>query len=269
MLDNEMLIKIESGEISSRRKLYKIVGRSRKLLQWLNDNNILIPSKWTREMLHRELLNLRDSSSSLLANDNRNLCRVALRFYPTWNDCLLNVVGYARNRRYTAQEIEQAIPNYVKKYKQLPLREEFDGSSPKRPYFESVVNHYKVKNWTEVLGVVDLTNIKYYECRRLGRGKVYRWNGFIFLSRQEFLIGRYLHGKNIRFEKEVPYGNCSSVFDFYLPDFGVYIEYYGMETEEYKQRIKNKRKYYSGRKVIEIFKHDNTLAKLSLEVQRL
>ena len=41
LLDTNVLEKIEKGEIASRRQLYKFTGRSKKLLQWLNDNKVL------------------------------------------------------------------------------------------------------------------------------------------------------------------------------------------------------------------------------------
>lgn len=268
MLSKEILLKIENKEITSRRSLYSLVGRSKKLLQWLNDNEVLVPSVWTKEMFDFELKKL----GKIKASENWNMFRLSKRFYGTWNNALESVLSEVNQHRYThlsSEDLKQTIINYVIKYKRLPLREEFNGSSYIYPYWESIVKRLGVKKWSDIYGKIDLSNITYYNDKKHGTGRVYVFEGVVYLSHQEYLIGKYLTKNEISFEKEVPYENCNYIFDFYLKDFNVYIEYYGMGTPEYKLRIEEKRKMYNGRKVIEIFKHDNTINKLDLEVQRL
>jgi hypothetical protein len=268
MLSKELLDQIESGEITSRRQLYRIVGRSRKLLQWLNDNEILIPTTWTKEMFHREM----KKRGIYRARDDWNMVRLAQRFYGSWNNALYAIFGEVNQSRYTylsEEELKQTITDYIIKYKRLPLREEFNGSSKGRPYWEAILNRLNLSKWSDVFGVLDLSNVQYFHDKKHGLGRVYLYEGKVYLSRQEYLIGKYLTENQILFEKEVPYGNCGYIFDFYLVDYDVYIEYYGITTKEYKQRVEQKRQMYGDRKVIEIFKHDNTINKIALEVQRL
>jgi len=268
MIDNSLVNKINKGEISSRRQLYKVVGRSRKLLQWLNDNNVLVPRKWTKEKFDMELLKVDNTR----AQDNWNLVRIARRFYGTWNNALRDVLGVINQHRYnelTDEDLKQSIVRYVTKYKRLPLREEFNGRSYEFPDWESIATRLGFKKWSDVLGSIDLSSVQYYNDTKHGTGKVYIYNGITYLSRQEYLIGKFLTKRGVLFKKEVPYDNCGYVFDFKLLDHNVYIEYYGMATVDYMKRVEKKRKMYAGRKVIEIFKHDNTIGKLDLEVQRL
>lgn len=272
MLSKNILDKIESGEIKSRRQLYRKVGRSKKLLNWLNNNNILIPNKWDKGRVKSELLKLERNLGRIpRANDDPNLTARAQKYYGKWNFALNEVFGNVNQRRYdhiSDNELLDTIMKYIKKYQKLPLREEFDGSSDKRPYWEVYCNRFNVSKWSDIFGLLDLSNIKIFPNNH-GYGQVNIIEGIVFLSRQECLIGKYLIKNKINFEKEVPYGNSNHIFDFYLPDFDTYIEYYGISTEDYINRINEKRKFYSGRKVIEIFKHDNTISKLDSEVQRL
>lgn len=268
MLNKEILYKIENNEITSRRQLYKITGRSKKLLQWLNDNNILIPNVWTKEKFIYEL----KKTGKIKANENWNLYRLAKKYYGTWNKALEEVFGEVNQHRYTEltnEDLISKIRNFIIKYKRLPLREEFNGTTYDLPYYETIIKRLNVQKWSEVFKFIDLSNISYFYDNKHGTGKIIIDDDIVYFSSQEYLIGKYLKENNIKFEKEVPYKNCNYIFDFYLPNKDVYIEYYGLATKEYKQRIKEKQKKYSGRKVIEIFKHDNTIKKLALEVQRL
>lgn len=268
MLTKSILDEIESGTISSRRQLYKKVGRSKKLLQWLNDNEILIPVKWNKEMLDKEIGRLTDTR----ACSNWNLVRLAKKYYGSWNIALSNVNGTVNQHRYlhlSDSEMLETLYSFIRKFQRLPLREEFDGSTLERPYWESFVNRFHLKKWSNVFGLLNLSNITYYYDKKHGYGNVIPFNGDICLSRQEYLIAKYLVKNKIEYEKEFPYGNSNFIFDFYLPSFDVYIEYYGINTQDYKERIEEKRQFYDGRKVIEIFKHDNTVGKLASEVQRL
>lgn len=267
MLSDSVLKKIENGEINSRRKLYKITGRSKKLMAWLNENNFLMPTKWTKEAFVFEL----NKKGMIVAQEDWNLVRLAKRFYGRWNNALMDVFGEVNQHTYielTDNDLLDTIKKFVLKYQRLPLREEFDGSSLDRPYFETFTKRFKVSKWSEVLSLISLTKV-YFNSSKNSYGKTIIHNGILYFSTQEYLIGKYLEENNILFEKEVPYENCKYIFDFKLLELNAFIEYYGISTKEYKERIELKRKMYDGRKVIEIFKHDNTIKKLALEVQRL
>lgn len=199
--------------------------------------------------------------------DSRLTCAVQSAF-GSWNKGLESVYGKINQNRYSPN-VWESVSEFIKKYKRLPLREEFDGIS--YPYWEAVTRSLNVKKWSDIYTKIDISKIKYFHDSKMGTGKIHVDSaGIVYFSRKEFLIGEWLRANNITFEKEVPYENCNYVFDFYLPEYNVYIEYYGMiGYKNYSLRVQDKRKNYKGRKVIEILKSDNVLRKLSQEVQRL
>ncbi len=268
MLSKEILDEIESGKISSRRQLYKKIGRSKKLLQWLNDQNILLPMIWNKEIFEKKLLHISDTRAS----ENWNLTRLAKKYYGSWNSALANVRGNINRHTYSHLsdvDLIEKIYAFIKTFHRLPMREEFNGKHDDYPYWEAYVSRFNLKRWSDIFRLLDLSTITYYYDTKHGYGNIILFDSKVFLSRQEYLIAKYLVDQKIEYEKEVPYGNSHHIFDFYLPKFDVYIEYYGIGTSDYKKRIEDKRTFYNGRYVIEIFKHDNTVGKLALEVQRL
>lgn len=273
MLSEDILFKINNGSISSRRQLYKLVGRSRALREWLDSKSLLLPNTWTKERLDNSLLGLKKDNKSLLAKDNWNLVRVSRRFYGTWNNALQDVLGIQNQKRYsclTDEELLNTIVCFIKKNRRLPLREEFDGSSYSLPYWQTFVVRFDLEIWSDIYKLLDLTKITYFHNKKHGFGKVYIVDGVVCLSNQERLIVEYLKKQNIEFKKEVPYSEETNfTFDFYIPEFDLYVEYFGMETEDYLERIDKKRSLYGNRQVLEIFKYDNTIAKLANKVQRL
>ena len=272
MLSEQILDKINKGEIKSRRQLYRNVGRSKKLISWLNDNKILIPSKWDKGRVKSELLILEKELGRIpLPKDNDALALRAQKYYGKWDGAIKETFGIISDNRYdylSDDKLIKIIVDYIKKYQKLPLREDFDGSSDERPCWKVYCNRFNIKRWSDIFGMLDLSGIKIFKNNH-GFGKVTVLNGITFLSGQELLIGKYLFNNNFKFEKEVPYQNSNYIFDFFLTDLDVYIEYYGISTNDYIEMINEKRKFYNGRRVIEIFKHDNTIAKLDSEVQRL
>lgn len=221
-----------------------------------------------QEIVDKLLLFYKENKRLPKAEDDWELTYQAQYLFGTWNTALESVFGKVNQRTYDKDIIEE-VKKYIIKYKRLPLREEFDGIN--FPHFLSITRRLGVSKWSDIYKHIDLSDINYYNDSKHGTGKVYiDENGIVYLSRQEFLIGEWLTNNSIKFEKEVPYGNSNYIFDFYLPEKDIYIEYYGLShREEYKKRIEEKRKKYNGRKVIEIMKHDNTVKKLSHEVQRL
>lgn len=272
MLTQEIIEKINNKEIKSRRHLYKLgIRRSKKLINWLNENNLLIPKKWTKGRfeiaLKKEYKQLKRLPK---ANENHSLTDAGKRLYGSWNKALLTVLGSINQNRYdlTENSAKEVIYDFVKKNQRLPLRQEFDGNE--NPYWESITTTLNVSKWSDIFKDIDLTNISYFHNSYHGTGKLYWYNNKLYLSHKEYLIGKYLEENNIEFEKEVPYKNSNYIFDFYLPKYDVYIEYYGMSNNSNYRNILNiKRSYYNNRRVIEIFQHDNTVKKLDEKVQRL
>lgn len=270
MLTEELLEKIYSGEIDSRVKLYSIVGRSKKLRLWLDENDLLVPRWWDEQTVITRMRDFQNKNGRLpRASDDWNLTKRAQERFGSWNEAMFKAFGVYNQRRYDSysnDELLGIIRKFVKKTQRLPMRSEFDGSE--FPYFEVYTSRLGVGSWREVLVLSGVDKIKHFPHKH-GWGSMRIHNDRVYLSHQEFLIGKYLDENKIEFEQEVPYGNSNHVFDFYLPEYDVYIEYYGIREQDYLDRIETKRSLYGTRKVIEIFKHDNTVGKLALEVQRL
>lgn len=203
-----------------------------------------------------------------VASDDWGLARAAQNHFGSWNRAVFAAFGMYNQRRYdqfSKAELIDIINEYIERHGYFPLREEFDGRS--FPYWEVYFTRFQVNRWSDVLGLPGVIEARWH---RHGWGNRYYYNGNVYLSRQELLIGKWLTENDVVFEKEVPYSKyLNYVFDFYLTELDCYIEYYGLATDDYKSRVVEKRKHYAGRHVIEIFKHDNTIGKLSLEVQRL
>lgn len=67
-------------------------------------------------------------------------------------------------------------------------------------------------------------------------------------SRGEALIANGLYYRKIRYEYEKTIWintNTYLITDFYLPDYDIYLEYWGLENSEYKRRREKKEKSYS------------------------
>lgn len=269
MLNEELLRKIENKEITSRRKLYKFVYRNKQLINYLNENNILIPKKYDKNKVILELKELYKKLGRLpKSTDCFRITCAAQNQFGSWNEALYKTFNLCNKKRYSHlsnEDLKDIIIGFIKKYNKLPLREEFDGKI--YPYFETYFNRFKINKWSDIYKYIDISDLKYFSSGKMG--KIIVEDGVVYFSNKEYQIGRYLKNQNIKFLKEVPYGNSNYVFDFFLPDYNCYIEYYGICTKEYKQNIENKRKFYNSRKVIELFKYDNLIKKLSNEVQRL
>lgn len=270
MLSKDILDQIYNGSITSRRQVYGILGRSKRLRAWMDENNILVPKKWTDQMV-LDTIKARYSDTGRIprAADDWNLTERAQDHFGSWNEALYQAIGILNQHRYdhlSNLDLLNVIRTYASKYQTLPLRIEFNGKE--YPDYETYLRRFQVKTWAEVIGFVNLDGIKIFP-RKDGRGKRFLYDGIYYLSHQEYLIGKWLSDNGIVFLKEVPYGNTNHIFDFYLPKFDLYIEYYGLATDEYRMVIEEKKTHYNGRQVLEIFKHDNTVKKLALEVQRL
>lgn len=272
MFSQEILEQIHRGEITTRSQLWKVVGRTKKRREWLDTQGILLPPKrQTKAEVVGELRAYEKTHNELPKYDTIGI-RTAMNaqhHFGTWNNALYFVFGDFNQRRYVEYSDEQLlelIRQFVRETKRIPLRQEFDGK--KYPYYETYITRFNVRTWAEVLAKVKLDDLPHYA--KHGWGKKYYYKGVTYLSHQEYLIGKYLTDRGIPFEKEVPYGfGTNFFFDFYLTTYNVYVEYYGIATKAYKETCKEKQKEYRGRRVIEIFKHENTIKKLHSEVQRL
>jgi len=270
MLNSDILEKIGSGEITSRRQVYGLIGRSKRLRLWMDENHVLMPTRWDRQAIITRLRDFYEANGRMpVAMDDWSLAKRAQEHFGSWNEAVFQAFGTYNQRRYdhySDDELLDFIRDYVRTYSRLPLREEFDGS--RYPYFEVYTSRFGKGRWAEVLVLAGVEGTKHHA--KHGYGKVHHHSGRIYLSRQELLIGKYLESQGFDFEQEVPYGGDTNYrFDFYIPEIDVYIEYYGIATDEYRQRIDAKRAAYGNRKVIEVFKHDNTVGKVASEVQRL
>lgn len=273
MLDSSVVSRIQSGEIVSRRQLYRTgVVRTPELIRWLDQQGLLVRRSWSKQEFDQALRSVHARTGQMpKAADDWNLVRLSKRFYGSWNSALFSVFGTVGQHRYNLDKelCVGLVRSFVEKHHRFPMRSEFDGSTAERPYYESVLNALGTKKWRDVLSQVDLHGLPCYAGKH-GFGKVRIHAGYTFLSHQEYLIGKYLLAQGLTFEQEVPYGPDSSYrFDFFVPVLNLYIEYYGIATEEYLARVEQKRAAYLGRDVLEIFKHDNTVSKLSSKVQRL
>lgn len=80
-------------------------------------------------------------------------------------------------------------------------------------------------------------------------------------SRGEKLIADFLESEHIAYEYDARYmiaGDTRIRPDFYLPEFDVYIEYFGMNTPEYRDNMLKKRVLYqrSGKKLVSVSYED-------------
>lgn len=234
----------------------------------MDENNILMPDRWTKTTIAARMTDLYETLGRMPTSmDDRALAGHAKRKFGSWNQALMDVFGSINQARYDSyanEELLNILQKFIDDNGRVPRRDEFDGK--KYPYFEAYFHRFSKNKWGDIIMMVDTSRAK---LSKHGFGRVYVHNGIKYLSHGEYLIGKYLSDNNIAFEKEVPYENCGAIFDFFLPELNVYIEYYGIATPDYKARIAYKQSKYAGRRVIEIFKHDNTLKKLDSEVQRL
>lgn len=264
---------ILKGNFQSRRQIWReVTSRTPQKIKWLNDNKICVPVTYTNQDVLRELRGIKTILGRIPTSieAGEKLTSRAQRKFGSWNEALFQAFGEVTQKRYshlTDDDLKEIITDYVKTYQRLPMRSEFDGT--KYPDYETLVRRLGVKNWTEVLGSVDLRGITYYASR--GYGRIRKYKGRVYVSNQEFLIGKWLTDHDYEFEQEVRYNDHTQFrFDFYIPSINLYIEYYGLShLPEYQSRMEQKRLEYNGRNVLEIFKHDNTIKKLSCKVQRL
>jgi hypothetical protein len=181
------------------------------------------------------------------------------KYYKTWNDYLKeNGIPVNQNRySITKEQAIQLLRDFYQNKKVVPNREDFDGKDTSTPYYGAILDAMCVDNWSKVLEIVGLSHKKH------GRGYISIEDGVMYLSDKEREIGRLCKLYGFTFDKEVPYGNSKFRFDFYIKEINMYIEYYGLSTPEYMERVATKRRFYANRFVLEIFKGEDIQHKLS------
>lgn len=109
-------------------------------------------------------------------------------------------------------------------------------------------------------------------------GKPIYHNGIRYKSIKEFKIALFFEKNNINFEYEKKYPNGKFISDFYLPDFNIFVEYYGLLDNKNLDNLKNQQiSYYE--KMIEKNKfclenkieliHDTNFDKLYKKLEKL
>jgi len=216
---------------------------------------------WNKELI---LLRIRDLQIQLnrkpKSSDNWGITSAAQKYFGSWNKALQIATGSVNKKRYLDEYLKTSVTAFISVHHRLPLREEFDGQE--YPYWEAVANYWGETKWSNIYKHINLSNLIIKFNKKHGTGFISVFDNNLYLSHQELLIGKYLTKNHIVFKKEVPYENSLHIFDFYLSELNVYIEYYGLATEDYQNKISEKRKFYNDRIVWEIFKHDNTVKKL-------
>ena len=87
-------------------------------------------------------------------------------------------------------------------------------------------------------------------------------NGTAVQSRGEKRIAEFLEAENIEYIYDERYriaGDALVRPDFYLPEFDVYIEYWGMNTPEYVENMRRKKLLYqrAGKKLVSVSWEDD------------
>ncbi len=87
-------------------------------------------------------------------------------------------------------------------------------------------------------------------------------SGTAVQSRGEKMIAEFLEREGIRYVYDERYRIAGDTLirpDFYLPEFDVYIEYFGMNTPEYRDNMLKKRVLYqrSAKKLVSVSYKDN------------
>ena len=146
--------------------------------------------------------------------------------------------------------------NFVHKVRRVSLFNSFD-TKFWTVYFvwseKQLVN--LINNWKETKIELSISQYEKDFFKEWKRFQTKSW--FLVRSNSERLIADLLFDLCIRFlyEAVVENNNWKAVPDFYLLDYGIYLEYWWFETEEYKKNSRRKKALYkkSNIKVIEVY----------------
>lgn len=92
------------------------------------------------------------------------------------------------------------------------------------------MNHLQIKSEWMKYHDIDYKSTPYGNC--------YWKKDKFYKSNAEFKIGEYLNSVNLDFQVNIKYPNSNRFTDFYIKDLDLYIEYMGMSTSLYDDKIK-------------------------------
>lgn len=259
---------LEDNKIKTRQSLWNYLhGRTADKLRWADEAEVLLPRP-TKDAVIAELKSLSENGMSVPSSKAPGrLINWTVYYFGSWLSAQRELFNEDTKKFWylTQEELRQCLESFVPTHSRLPLRQEFDGVS--YPYWESYTIRFGFSSWAEVLST--LLPDGEYQTTKHGTGNRFIYNNVLYLSTQELIIGQTLTSLRVSFTKEVPYSkSCKYLFDFYLVDYDVYIEYYGLATSEYLERVSEKRQFYGSRDVIEIFKKDDTRTVLLSELKK-
>lgn len=270
-LDN-VVSALDSQNIKTRKALAEYFGVHRKyrpLLKILDQNNLLVSGKRDKYTIS-DIVNLLKKVAYELGKApsiqefdncmrlwNKNITADYIRKYyfkNRWANILEKyITAYTVHKRkiLTDDEILQNIRNFVHENSRVPTYDDFNKNS-KYPHYDTVKNRFG--NFTTAIQKADVSTsspVRY--------GTIIVDAGNLYKSHKEYRIGKKLSELGIEFIQEPPYGIGKYKFDFFIPSFDIYIEYYGLygKRKEYTETVGKKRKLYKGRNVLEIFPNDN------------
>ena len=263
-----VILLLETNEIETRQSLWNYLhGRTADKLRWADDAEVLLP-KMSKDAVITELNSLsKDGAPVSSSSASGRLINWTVYYFGSWLAAQRELFKEDAKKFWhlPQEELQQHLESFVSAHGRLPLRQEFDGVS--YPYWESYTTRFGFSTWAEVLSTL-LPDGEYLPTKH-GTGNRFIYNNVLYLSTQELIIGQTLTKLRVSFTKEVPYSkSCKYLFDFYLVDYDVYVEYYGLATLEYLERVSEKRQLYGSRDVIEIFKKDDTREVLLSELKK-
>lgn len=261
----EVVDAINVNKFTTRKQVYTYfdVGhkKSKKHIHVYNilQSNGLLMKAYTKEEVDAYIIEVYRQGLPTTATAHNCMRASSRKYYKTWNDYLKeNGIPLNQNRySITQEQAIQLVVGFYQNESAVPTRDDFNGSNIHRPYYESILSAMDVDNWGKVLEMVGLSHKKH------GRGYTSIEDGVTYLSDREKEIGRLCKRYGFTFDKETPYGNGNNFrFDFYIKEINMYIEYYGLDTPEYMERVATKRRFYANRFVLEIFKGEDIQHKL-------
>lgn len=267
-----VLARLERGEFSSRRALYRAAGgRTSQTVDWLDQHGWLLTATRNGEDVRRALRRRANQLGRLPEEPEVDpaLAAAARRKFGSWAEVLYQATGDPGLGRYDHLPDEHLlglIQDFARRYQRLPPPSRFDGVA--YPPVALYTARFGVRTWDEVLGLVNLAGVRTFD--QGGWGTLRVDCGQVYLSHRAALVGRYLTGLGVAFQQAVPAGDGAAFrFDFYLPARDCYVVLHRGGTPEPGAVAATARARANGRAVIEIFPHDNTVGKLATEVQRL
>ena len=94
------------------------------------------------------------------------------------------------------------------------------------------------------------------------------FNNHLCRSSGEFTIAKFLYDNNISYKYEIKYPNSNKRCDFYLDEFGIYLEYTGMsKMKKFKDNYKEKELFCINNNIKHIF--SNNIENIKSEIKKI